>query len=144
MGEASHARPARYVPLCAMRRDERYGAYPLIGLCSGEPVTRMMGSTGGRGLRFVLVQGVYHSLWCWDRLIPELDRRDHEAVTVDVPIGDQAAGASEYGDVIAEAVEDRNTIVVRHSMDDLAISLASSRGYGSGAGYGICSAWVAQ
>ncbi len=103
-----------------------------------------MGSTGGRGLRFVLVQGVYHGPWCRDRLIPELDRRDHEAVTVDVPIGDPAAGASEYGDVIADAVEDRNTIVVRHSMDDLAISLASRRCHGSGAGYGMCSAWVAQ
>ncbi|MCH8982662.1 MAG: hypothetical protein IH943_01005 [Acidobacteria bacterium] len=63
-------------------------------------MTRMMGSTGGRGLRFVLVQGVYHAPWCWDRLIPELDRREHEAVTVDVPIGDPAAGASEYGDVM--------------------------------------------
>jgi len=36
-------------------------------------------------MRFVLVHGGFHGAWCWDRLIPELTARGHEAVAIDLP-----------------------------------------------------------
>ena len=31
-------------------------------------------------MRFVLVHGASHGAWCWDLLVPELNRLGHEAV----------------------------------------------------------------
>jgi pimeloyl-ACP methyl ester carboxylesterase len=36
-------------------------------------------------MRFVLVHGGFHGAWCWDRVVPELERLGHEAVAVDLP-----------------------------------------------------------
>jgi pimeloyl-ACP methyl ester carboxylesterase len=36
-------------------------------------------------LRFVMVHGGFHGAWCWERVIPELERLGHEAVAVDLP-----------------------------------------------------------
>ena len=55
-----------------------------------------------------------------------------------------AAGSSEYDDVIAEVVDDRNTIVVRYSMSDLEIPVASKRFHRSGSGYRTSSMRAAQ
>jgi pimeloyl-ACP methyl ester carboxylesterase len=42
-------------------------------------------------MRFVLVHGGFHGAWCWSRTIPELRRRGHEAIAIDVPgHGDRA------------------------------------------------------
>ncbi|MDB5970608.1 MAG: esterase [Hydrocarboniphaga sp.] len=34
-------------------------------------------------MRFVLVHGGCHGAWCWEKLIPELRKRGHEAVAID-------------------------------------------------------------
>lgn len=78
-------------------------------------------------MRFVLVHGAYHGPWCWSRLIPELERRGHEPIAVDLPIGDPETGAAEYADVIAEAVAGEDTVVVGHSLSGLAIPLVVER-----------------
>lgn len=36
-------------------------------------------------MRFVLVHGGFHGAWCWDRVVPELERLGHGAVAVDLP-----------------------------------------------------------
>jgi pimeloyl-ACP methyl ester carboxylesterase len=36
-------------------------------------------------MRFVLVHGGFHAAWCWERVIPELERLGHDAVAVDIP-----------------------------------------------------------
>ena len=36
-------------------------------------------------MRFVLVHGASHGAWCWDLLVPELNRLGHEAVAPDLP-----------------------------------------------------------
>jgi len=33
---------------------------------------------------FGLIHGAWHGAWCWERLIPELERRGHRAVAVDL------------------------------------------------------------
>ena len=40
---------------------------------------------------FGLIHGAGHRAWCWERLIPELERRGHRAVAVDPPCDDPAA-----------------------------------------------------
>jgi pimeloyl-ACP methyl ester carboxylesterase len=43
-------------------------------------------------MRFVLVHGGFHGAWCWSRTIPELARRGHDAIAIDVPgHGERAA-----------------------------------------------------
>jgi pimeloyl-ACP methyl ester carboxylesterase len=34
---------------------------------------------------FLLVHGSWHGPWCWDYLVPALERRGHRAATVDLP-----------------------------------------------------------
>ena len=36
-------------------------------------------------MRFVLIHGGFHGAWCWTRTIPELERRGHQAVAIDMP-----------------------------------------------------------
>lgn len=36
-------------------------------------------------MRFVLIHGGFHGAWCWDRVIPELERLGHEAIALDMP-----------------------------------------------------------
>ena len=78
-------------------------------------------------MRILLVHGAYHGPWCWGRLIPELEKRGHEAVAIDLPIGRADAGAAEYADVIASEVTEPDTVVLGHSLSGLAIPLVVER-----------------
>lgn len=43
-------------------------------------------------MRFILVHGGFHGAWCWDRVVPELEKLGHEAVALDLPgHGERAA-----------------------------------------------------
>ncbi len=85
-------------------------------------------------MRFVLIHGAYHGPWCWDRLVPELENLGHAALTVDLPIGDSAAGADRYAAATAEAIgavgwdrEEPAPVVVAHSMSGLMLPLVAQR-----------------
>lgn len=77
---------------------------------------------------FALVHGAYHGAWCWDFLVPELERRGHRAVAVDLPISDPSAASSEYADTVVAALDGiDDPIVVGHSMGGVVIPLVAER-----------------
>jgi hypothetical protein len=78
---------------------------------------------------FVLVHGAWHGSWCWERVVPELEKRGHRALTVDLPIADPTAGVDEYvaavADVLAEAGDD--PVLVAHSLSGLIAPVVADR-----------------
>ena len=67
---------------------------------------------------FALLHGAWHGAWCWDRLIPELERRGHRAVAVDLPCDDPAATTMDNAKLVADALADAgdDVVVVGHSL----------------------------
>ncbi len=78
---------------------------------------------------FALVHGAWHGGWCWDRLVPELERLGHRTVVVDLPCDDPGATYSTYADVVIDAVADTasDLVIVAHSMAGLSAPLAAAR-----------------
>lgn len=78
-------------------------------------------------MRFVLVHGGFHGAWCWEKLIPELVARGHEAVAVDCPghgqRADEDATLAGYRDAVVAAIEPGD-IVVGHSMGGFTTTVA--------------------
>jgi len=70
-------------------------------------------------MRFVLVHGGFHGAWCWDRLVPELAARGHDAVAPDLPgHGDRRSeepSFDAYRKAVADVVEPGD-VLVGHSM----------------------------
>lgn len=76
----------------------------------------------------ILVHGSYHGAWCWDLVLPELERRGHRVVAVNLPISDPTAGADRYADVVVDAMDSATEpAVVGHSMGGLVIPLVAAR-----------------
>ena len=71
---------------------------------------------------FVLVHGGYHGGWCWDRLVPHLERAGHACIAPDLPIDDPAAGYGEYAEAVLEAMSGTgvaaatDVVLVGHSL----------------------------
>jgi pimeloyl-ACP methyl ester carboxylesterase len=67
---------------------------------------------------FGLIHGAWHGAWCWDRLIPELERRGHRAVTVDLPCDDPAATIMDNAKLVADSLAGAgdDVVVVGHSL----------------------------
>jgi len=61
---------------------------------------------------YVLVHGAGSDSWYWHRVVPLLEQRGHEAVTVDLPVDDDSAGLDAYADAIAEAIGSRTGVVL--------------------------------
>jgi pimeloyl-ACP methyl ester carboxylesterase len=77
---------------------------------------------------FVLIHGGGGSAWDWHLVVPALRELGHDAVAFDLPCEDTAAGWREYTDVAAEAVGDRNNlVVVGHSLGGFTAPLVSAR-----------------
>lgn len=79
-------------------------------------------------MRFVLVHGGLHGAWCWDKLIPELRQRGHEAVAIDLPGHgkrvDEEASLAGYRDAVVEVIEEGD-VLVGHSMGGFVVSVAA-------------------
>jgi pimeloyl-ACP methyl ester carboxylesterase len=77
---------------------------------------------------FCLVHGSTQNSTAWDLLIPELRLLGHEAVRMELP-NDPAASATQYADLIAEAVpaDLLDVTVVAHSASGLFLPLVPSR-----------------
>src|SRR5581483_11195117 len=67
---------------------------------------------------FALIHGAWHGAWCWEPLIPELERRGHRAVAVDLPCDDPAATTMDNAKLVADALTDAgdDVVVVGHSL----------------------------
>ena len=78
---------------------------------------------------FVLVHGAWHGGWCWDRLVPELERRGHSAVAVDLPTTRDAGdtGLAAGAQLVGAAVPDRDTVLVGHSMGALLLPVVAAQ-----------------
>ena len=61
---------------------------------------------------YALVPGGGGDPWEWHRLVPELEARGHEAIAVRLPAEDEAAGWSEYADMVVKALGDRSEVTV--------------------------------
>jgi pimeloyl-ACP methyl ester carboxylesterase len=76
---------------------------------------------------FVLVHGAMHGAWCWDLVAPELRRRGHDVIAMDLPVDDRSAGLREYADTVVKAVEAYDEtgelVVVAHSLGALVTPL---------------------
>ena len=61
---------------------------------------------------FVLIPGAGGTAWYWHRIIPLLQRAGHEAIAVDLPGDDPTAGLPEYTRLVADAIGDRDDVVL--------------------------------
>jgi len=78
----------------------------------------------------VLLHGAFHGPWCWDLLTPVLERSGHSVVTVDLPISDPSAAASEYADAVVRSMDqawDEPPVIVAHSLAGLVAPLVAAR-----------------
>lgn len=77
-----------------------------------------------------LIHGAWHGRWCWEKLIPKLERNGHTVVARDLPgLGLDRTPAAEvtlqaYADAVCEALakETGPAVVVGHSMGGVVIS----------------------
>jgi len=75
-----------------------------------------------------MVPGAGGAAWYWHRVARELRARGHEAVAVDLPGPDPAAGLPEYADAVIAAIgDDREAVVVAQSMGGFSAAMACSR-----------------
>jgi pimeloyl-ACP methyl ester carboxylesterase len=77
---------------------------------------------------FALIHGAWHGAWCWEPLIPELERRGHRAVAVDLPCDDPSATTMANAQLVADSLSDakagdddanagdEDVVVVGHSL----------------------------
>ena len=61
---------------------------------------------------FVLLHGAGSDSWYWHLVEPELRRRGHDVVAVDLPCDDDSAGLAEYADAVVRAIGGRRDVVL--------------------------------
>ncbi len=71
-----------------------------------------MDDGAGRRRAFVLIPGAGGAAWYWHRVVPLLQEAGHEAIAVDLPGDDPAAGLPEYTDLVASAIRGRSPVVL--------------------------------
>jgi pimeloyl-ACP methyl ester carboxylesterase len=77
---------------------------------------------------YVLVPGAGGQAVTWHRLVPELRRRGHDALAVELPAADDSAGLAAYADAVVEAAAGRGPVVlVAMSMAGFSAPLACDR-----------------
>ncbi len=77
---------------------------------------------------YALIHGAGSDGWYWHRVAPLLSARGHDVVTMDLPVGDERAGLSDYTDIVVDAIGDRdNVIVVAQSLGGFVAPLVAAR-----------------
>ncbi len=82
------------------------------------------------GLRFVLVPGAGGDAMYWHLLEPELGRRGHDVLAVDLPTGDDSAGLPEYADTVIRGIggrDVRSLVLVAQSLAGFVAPLVCQR-----------------
>lgn len=75
----------------------------------------------------LLVHGGHHGSWCWDLLVPELERLGWSTQTVDLPVSDPSLGAADYVESIVSQVDPVPCVAIGHSMAGVVIPLLVDR-----------------
>jgi len=77
---------------------------------------------------FVLIPGAGGTAWYWHRVVPLLRQAGHEAIAVDLPGDDPAAGLPEYTDLVVSAIGGRgNVVLVAQSLGGFTAPLVAAR-----------------
>jgi pimeloyl-ACP methyl ester carboxylesterase len=53
---------------------------------------------------YALIPGADGSAWYWHRVVPLLEQHGHQAVAVDLPVGDSTAGLEQYVDAVMTSI----------------------------------------
>jgi hypothetical protein len=61
---------------------------------------------------YALIPGAGGAAWYWHRVVPLLQAAGHDAVAVDLPADDPAAGLPEYAGLVIDAVGGRDDVIV--------------------------------
>jgi len=61
---------------------------------------------------YALIHGAGDVGWYWHLVEADLRRRGHDVVAVDLPVEDDAAGLSNYADVVVDAIAGRRDVIV--------------------------------
>ena len=79
---------------------------------------------------FVLVHGAWGGAWCWDLLVPDLERRGHRTIAVELPCADPDATFEDYAAVACRSVPDGvdDVVLVGHSLGGHTVARAAMRG----------------
>lgn len=78
----------------------------------------------------VLVHGAWHGAWCWEKLVPQLEKAGHRAVALDMPgSGEDRTPVAEVDHdayvartVAAVEAQDEPVILIGHSLGGLTIT----------------------
>ncbi len=78
---------------------------------------------------FCLVHGAHLGAWSWNLLVPELERRGHQTVAMDLPLEDPDAGAVRYAETVLQALQGvgDDVVLVGHSMTGLVIPIVANQ-----------------
>ena len=88
----------------------------------------LMDDPAGKRRTFVLIPGAGGAAWYWHRVVPLLQEAGHEAIAVDLPGDDPAAGLPEYAHLVASAISDRsNVVLVAQSLGGFTASLVAAK-----------------
>src|SRR5215468_4618939 len=89
---------------------------------------RPPGDPAGQHRTFVLIPGAGGAAWYWHRIVPLLRQGGHEAIAVDLPGDDPAAGLPEYTDLVVDALEGRgNVVLVAQSLGGFTAPLVAAK-----------------
>jgi pimeloyl-ACP methyl ester carboxylesterase len=86
------------------------------------------GKRAGQHRTFVLIPGAGGSAWYWHRVVPLLHEAGHDAVPVDLPGDDPAAGLPEYARLVTDAIGNReNVVLVAQSLGGFTAPLVATK-----------------
>jgi len=86
------------------------------------------GGPAGQRRTFILIPGAGGTAWYWHRIVPLLHQAGHEAIAVDLPGDDPAAGLPEYADLVTGAIGGRGSVVlVAQSLGGFTAPLVAAR-----------------
>ncbi len=77
---------------------------------------------------FVLIPGAGGAAWYWHRVVSLLQQAGHDAIAVDLPSAEPAAGLPEYAALVAGATGDRaDVVLVAQSLGGFTAPLAAEK-----------------
>jgi pimeloyl-ACP methyl ester carboxylesterase len=80
------------------------------------------------GALFVLIPGAGGMAWEWHRIVPLLEKAQHEAIAIDLPADDPRAGLRDYADIVVRAIGTRtNVVLVAQSLGGFTAPLVCAR-----------------